>query len=153
MLNIKHFRRDVVRPVLMYLEPEIPYSLAAENLLVATAMHESQLTHLKQLGDGPARGLFQMEPATEHDNWENFLRYNRSLADKVKALSGIRAFDLIANIPYQVAQARIKYWRSPESLPAATDIEGQAELWKLVYNSPLGKGTVAQFIEHYPRGL
>lgn len=152
MLNIEQLRQYVVRPTLQHLEPEIPYSEAAENLLLATAMHESRLTYLHQIG-GPAKGLWQIEPATEKDNWDNFLRYKADLRDKVIALSGVRSLDLIGNLPYQVAMARIKYYRSPNPLPAADDIEGQAKEWKMTYNTIHGAGTVKQFIDHYPREI
>jgi len=150
MLDQKQFREYVVRPTLEYLDSEMPYSLAAENLLMGTACHESRLTYLHQVGGGPARGLFQMEPATESDIWENFLSYRKPLETKIKHLCGLRNLDLLANLPYQVAMARIKYWRSPESLPDPDDVQGMAKLWKQVYNTPLGRGTEQQFIDHYP---
>ena len=150
MLSERHFRLYVVRPTLEYLAPEIPYSLAAENLLVATATHESRLTHLIQIGGGTAKGLFQIEPSTEQDNWSSYLRYKSELREKVEALCGVRSLDLTGNLPYQVAMARIKYYRSSHPLPAEDDIKGQARIWKLVYNTIHGKGTEEQFIQHYP---
>jgi len=153
MLNIEHFRLYVVRPTLEYLAPEIPYSIEAENLLVATAVHESKLTYLVQHDDGPARGVFQIEPTTAQDNWTNFLAFNKSLREKVENLSGLRHLDLIANFPYQVAHARIKYVRDPEPLPAAADVIGQARYWKRVYNTHLGKGSVVKFIKDYPEEI
>lgn len=153
MLNVDHFRHYVVRPTLEYLAPDIPYSVAAENLLVATAVHESKLTYLVQHGDGPARGLFQIEPTTERDNWDNFLRYKKSLRDKVESLSAVRFLDLAGNLPYQVAHARIKYLRDKEPLPGANDIIKQAAYWKRVYNTHLGKGSEVQFIKNYPEEI
>lgn len=150
MLSERHFRLYVVRPTLEYLEPEIPYSKAAENLLMGTATHESRLTSLVQIGGGPAKGLFQIEPNTEQDNWDNYLRYKPDLKEKVEKLCGIRSLDLTGNLPYQVAMARIKYYRSSHPLPAADDIEGQAKIWKIVYNTVHGKGTEEKFIKHYP---
>jgi len=150
MLSERHFRLYVVRPTLEYLAPEIPYSEAAENLLVATATHESRLKYLVQNGGGPARGLFQIEPATDQDNWNNYLRYKPELKQKVERLCGVRSLDLTGNLPYQVAMARIKYYRSSSPLPAADDIKGQAREWKLVYNTIHGKGTEEEFIKHYP---
>ena len=47
MLNVEQFRLYVVRPVLNYLELG---GAAAEQLLVGTALTESKLTYLKQIG-------------------------------------------------------------------------------------------------------
>ena len=63
--------REAIREVLTYLGK---HSDSAEELLMLTCAVESQLgTYLKQI-KGPARGIFQMEPATERDCWVNFLR-------------------------------------------------------------------------------
>lgn len=150
MLDVEQYRRNVVRPTLEYLAPEIPYSLAAEALIVATAACESELVFLRQRGSGPALGLLQMEPATERDNWENFLAYNTVLRKKLISMCGVRHLDLVGNLPYQVAMARIKYYRDPRRLPSAFDKRGQAETWKRVYNTPQGAGTVERFLDHYP---
>lgn len=53
----------VVRPVLRVMSA---WSQPAEDLVMGTAAQESRLTYLRQLGGGPALGLWQMEPAT-HD--------------------------------------------------------------------------------------
>ena len=39
-------------------------SPAAQALVLGTAAQESRLQYLVQLGNGPAREIFQMEPAT-----------------------------------------------------------------------------------------
>ena len=36
------------------------YSLDAEKLLMGTAATESEFQHFRQIGGGPARGMFQM---------------------------------------------------------------------------------------------
>ena len=58
--------------------------IAAEQLLLGTAIQESLLIHRQQLGGGPALGLFQMETATHDDCWNNFLKFRKGLADKVR---------------------------------------------------------------------
>lgn len=153
MLDIKQFREFVIQPVLQYLHEYIPHTTAAENLLIGTASHESGLVYLHQIGGGPARGLFQMEPETEMCIWNNFLKYRVELRSLIDGLCSarFRDNDLRANLPYQVAMARLQYWRSPLSLPAAEDVRGLARLWKIAYNTPLGRGTEEQFIRHYPR--
>jgi hypothetical protein len=52
------------------------HSESAVNLLLGTAAQESQFgTYFRQIGGGPALGVFQMEPDTEIDIWDNYLRY------------------------------------------------------------------------------
>ena len=52
---------------------------------------------------------------------------------------------------YAAAMCRVHYRRFPEPLPEATDLPGQARLWKLRYNSPLGAGTEAEYIANYEK--
>ena len=65
-IDINQFREEVVRPVLQDLKM---YSPVAENLIMGTAAQESGFTYIKQLGGGPALGMFQVEPATTRSNF------------------------------------------------------------------------------------
>lgn len=149
-LNIPQLRACVIRPALLHLGL---YSLAAEELLVGTAVQESRLHYLRQLNDGPAMGIFQMEPATHNDIWQNYLNYRPELAIKVAALSTEKlrrdAQDMAGNLFYACAMARVHYMRVPAPLPRADDVEGMAHYWKDHYNTHQGKGTVAEFVKHY----
>ena len=155
MINPTQFRELIVRPVLQYLEPEIPYSEAAEDLLVGTAMQESLLTYVRQHNNGPALGFFQMEPATYSDLLSNYLAYRPDLDRKVCTLAAqyrhgvVPAKEMIANIPYAVAMARVHYWRAPAALPDAGDVAGMAGYYKKYFNTVLGKATENQFIRNY----
>ena len=153
-----HFRGRVVRPVLHRLGL---YSDAAENLLVGTAAQESLLgRYLVQVGGGPALGVFQMEPATHRDIWENFLAYRPELVGRIKQLlppaaaEGWRAAEgeLVTNLAYAAAMCRVHYLRRPEPLPKADDLVGLAAYWKRFYNTEAGAGTVDEFYMHYPGG-
>ena len=139
----------IIDSVLWYLDPEIPYSRRAVKLLLMTAAHESRFgTYLKQIG-GPARGVFQMEPTTEQDIWSNFLRYKRPLYTKItRVVPETSDFDQMStNLVYQIAMARVHYWRVPEPLPETT--EGCAEYWKKYYNTHKGKGSADSAIMAY----
>ena len=151
MLDVAQFREQVVRPVLQELEL---HSAAAENLLVGTAVQESRLTYLRQLGGGPALGVFQMEPATHDDIWENYLAHRPERADALRALFGPAAGDarhLTWNLGYAAAMCRLHYYRRPQALPDADDGEGLGRYWKQHYNTPLGAGTVAEFVSNYQK--
>lgn len=146
MLDVRQFRDSVVDPTLVDLGL---YSKAASNLLLGTALQESKLKWLRQLGNGPARGLFQMEPATHNDIYAHYLRYNSELEKRVLRLTAAlpsQVEQLETNLAYSCAMARVHYWRRPEPLPAAEDIEGLAGYWKRFYNTHLGAGTTEEFV-------
>jgi hypothetical protein len=63
MLNVASIRTQVIYPALNKMGM---WSEAAGELVLGTAIVESNHTYLKQHGDGPALGLWQVEPAT-HD--------------------------------------------------------------------------------------
>jgi len=130
-------------------------SESAVNLLLGTAAQESQFgTYIRQIGGGPALGVFQMEPDTEIDIWDNYLRYRSELACIVTIISGQAApspIDLEANLSYQIAMARIYYRRIPEAFPRADDVAGLARYWKQYYNTRLGSGTKEEFVRNYAK--
>ncbi|MFN7507018.1 MAG: hypothetical protein ACK5Q1_15815, partial [Limnobacter sp.] len=129
-----YFYRDTILPTLKTM------GMGGDNvaeLLLGTALVESRLTWRKQLGNGPARGLYQMEMATHDDIWNNYLSYRKSLADKVlqfKTNHKANAEDeLINNDLYATAMARVHYARVKEAIPDAGDTEGMANYWKKYY--------------------
>lgn len=149
-INAKQLRELVIRPTLKFIGH---YSQAAEELLMGTAAVESNLgEYLHQIGGGPALGIFQMEPATHDDIWKHYLQYAASLSGAVTMLTPKReAKQLIGNLYYAAAMARVHYLRDPHLLPPADDVEAQARYWKRVYNTRLGRGTEAHYIEAYNR--
>lgn len=137
-------RRKIVKPALEVIGL---WSPAAEDLMLGTALQESGLRYTHQLG-GPARGLWQMEPATHDDIWLNFLRFRSTLRDKVLTL-GSTVEELETDHAYACAMARIKYYRSPLPLPVYGDVDGYAHYWKQIYNTSGGDGTEKQFVANY----
>jgi hypothetical protein len=127
------------------------YSESAVQLLMGTSAHESLgWQYRRQLGNGPALGLFQMEPYTHDDCWVNYLNYNPVLSQKILSVSGMfspNAGALETNDVYAACMARIKYLRDPQPIPDS--LYGQAEYWKRVYNTYMGKGIVQEYINHY----
>lgn len=151
MINIDHIVTLVIRPTLIELNM---HNEAAENLMIGTALVESHLTHLRQTGGGPALGLWQMEPATHDDMWATYLNRKPDLAQRVRGLASHRyaatlvdAADMIGNLYYACAMARLKYWRVPQALPAANNIEALGYYWKQHYNTAGGKGRVGKFVK------
>ena len=145
-LDASQLRRLVIQPALSEIEL---WSPAAEELVLGTAIVESRLSFIKQLGSGPALGLWQIEPDTHRDVYDNFLDYREGLYDQVIGLSAPgQTFEenLTSNMQYGAAICRLCYYRAPEALPDEGDLQGQAAYWKRYYNTPLGAGTEGKYI-------
>ena len=151
MIDPQHFRDRVIRPTLEYLDM---WSQAAENLLIGTALVESNLSALVQDG-GPALGVYQVEPATHDDILVTYLFDKPDLDRRVCEFAGgipplaRVAEQLVVNLGYATAIARLVYWRRPEPLPDASDVEALGLYWKQHYNTRLGAGDPAEFVRRY----
>lgn len=149
-----HLREYVIVPTLTKLGL---YSESAVELLMGTAAQESHLGRYLHQINGPAIGIYQMEPATYRDIYANFLRYKDRLREKVDALrAAVGTIDpsereMHGNLYLATAMARIHYLRVPTPLPSAGDLWGLAHYWKVNYNSYLGKGTEEEFVQNYNR--
>lgn len=139
----------IIRPVLCDL---CLWSVAAENLLLGTAVQESGLRHLCQLHDHPSREFFQIKPETDAEIHENFLVLHPGLAAKIHALLAPKpshAEQLTTNLAYATAIARIVYYRCPEQLPDAQNIAALAHYWKRHFNKDEGRGSIPAFILNF----
>lgn len=155
MIYCNHIRKYIIQPTLRGIGK---YSRNAEELLLLTAAQESQLgTYLHQLDNGPAVGIYQMEPATHDDIWTHYLKYNQHLADKILQWELPRAFEesdakeMAGNMYYATAMARAFYLRFAESLPEYDDVRGMAKYYKKYWNTKLGAATVTETVENYQR--
>jgi hypothetical protein len=146
----RSFARVVIRPSLITIALWTP---AAEQLLLGTAIHESEGFRFRKQRNGPALGIFQMEPYTHDDIWKTYLHYYPTLSAQVASLlsnpKANKLYELEFNDKYAAGMARIKYARSNAPVPAVNDIPGMAAYWKRHYNTYLGKGTVKQFISDW----
>ena len=159
IINDKQELVEMVKEVCIALTGKSPPEAVA--LLMETAAAESGFNTRIQLGGGPARGLWQVEPRTAQDIFHTYLLYSQSMFNSLAKLS----FGFVMFIPYRspmwvpqleemsnllehndvfcCCMARIVYLRDPDPIPYS--IVERAAYWKRVYNTPLGKGTV----EHY----
>lgn len=161
-LDPQQLLQYVVRPTLLHIGL---HSRAAEQLLLGTALTESYLKYLRQLGGGPAIGLCQMEPATHDDIWRNYLRYKPELAARISDLATAAvitagAQEMAGNLYYAFGMCRVHYDRARVTiggkrvqlaLPAANAFGEMAHCWKQFYNTPLGAGTVAKALPHFQK--
>ena len=143
MIDPFQLTREVIRPVLQSIGL---WSENAERLVLGTACAESACgLWLVQLRDGPARGIFQMECATHDDLLINFLDFRPLLKEKIGYWTKrFEASELVGNLNYAAAMCRVQYLRAPEEIPDT--LQGQAELYKLRYNTPLGASTPEKYI-------
>jgi len=145
----KDLREVVIQPALKKLNL---WSESAENLLLGTAAQESQMgRYLRQI-NGPALGIFQMEPSDHNDIWSNYLMYRGELMSVILKLTVpnmMRTEQLCWNLRYAAAMCRIHYLRVPEPLPHADDTAGLGCYWKNHYNTHEGKGTVEEWVKNY----
>lgn len=137
-LDVGQLKREIVQPTLQAIGLD---GMAAVNLMTGIALAESRGAYLRQL-NGSALGLWEMELPTHDDCWKNFLfsTANATLRERIQALmSGeLPSIQLVSNLRYACAMARVKIFRAPAPLPAATDAAALSAYHKQFYNTALG---------------
>ena len=146
MIDPGQFHGLVIRPTL---EGIGLWSEAAGRLLLGTALVESGLTYLTQHGGGPARGVYQIEPATMRDlsrHWLAFRPAWQEALDRYDDPDQNDADELVTDLAFATAIARLHYYRVPEPLPDPENLEGLAQYWKDHFNTRAGRGRVEDFV-------
>ncbi len=157
MTTADQIRRDAVIPALQALEPVIPHTLAAENLMLGIAAHESGgFVHRVQIGGGPARGLWQMELVTFRDVYDRYLGARPVLRGKVDALwpnDGTDPWPQVeTNDIFACACARIRCFMSPAKINFdPRDVFEMSRWWSANYNTHRDPVMEAQFVANYRR--
>lgn len=129
-MNAWHFRVHVVRPVLTHLDLAGP---VAEPLLVATALAESDLAQLRSR-EGGGLGLYGITPGVRravHLRLADRPQLARPLADLMTRQPADA--QLVENLAYATAIARLVYELADAPLPAAADAATLAEHWRRYY--------------------
>ncbi len=139
MFNIKQFRELIVKSTLNDL---LMYSKNAEELMVFTCAVESLGgTYIAQV-KGPALGIYQMEPQTYNDIWQNYIMLHGNLLMRFLSSFHIVFMPpeemLIYDLRFATAMTRLFYARIKAPLPPADDVDAIWEYYKLYYNTPLG---------------
>lgn len=151
-VNQDQLLRFVINPVLEVLGKN---SAAARVLLLGTALVESGCgRYIKQFPRGPALGIYQMEAETHDDIYENWLNHRPDylhLVLKFRSPSATfsAAHEMMGNLYYATAIARINYLRIRERLPDADDAEGMARYWKAYWNTEWGAGRAQRAVVHF----
>jgi len=150
--------RDLICTVLKLFDH---YSEEAVDLLMLTAAQESHCgKYIRQLGGGPALGVFQMEYKTFQDILGNYLPRKPDMFGRVTDFmtNNNLNINLTGNLLFQIVIARVHYLRVPDPLPIRSDydeedvyIEAMARYWKRHWNTLAGAGTVQEAIDNYNR--
>ncbi|WP_312601149.1 hypothetical protein [Pseudomonas luteola] len=129
----------VIRPTLVYLDR---YSLAAEAMLLATAATQSALG--ATLETQQYHSIYRISAERHAALWDYYLARDPELASLVRGLASQHAFfgaphlELTVNLRYATAIAWLMIEESRLPLPEPDDHQGQARLWRKVFN-PRGR--------------
>lgn len=154
MMNSQQLHDYIIKPTLEYMGGNY-YSKDAAFLLLCTAAIESNCGYyIKQVG-GPALGIWQMEPATLHDIYDNCDAVSTNDHKAYKKLDRIDLFavtdtetleaGLLISPLYACAMARLKYSMDSAKLPDRHDIKAVYDYYKRIYNTPLGASNYKGF--------
>ncbi|MBF0439776.1 MAG: hypothetical protein HQL93_11725 [Magnetococcales bacterium] len=152
-IQVKQFRENVIRPALELLHMESP---TAEALMLGTAAQESRMgQYLRQVGGGPALGVFQMEPATYQDIWRNFIETHPEILQLLATRWPVKPppEQMVTDLLLAAVMCRLHYRRVKAALPQADDLAGLANYWKRYYNTPKGAGTESEFIRNWQQSV
>jgi hypothetical protein len=145
-MNAQQLLDYIIKPTLEYMSGNYN-SKNAQMLLLATAAIESKCGYYIKQINGPALGIWQMEPETRYDIWVNCDALQkdrfRTSIDMLGSCPG--ADELVASPIYACAMARLKYSMDTAPLPFYGDIYAIYEYYKRIYNTPLGASTFEKF--------
>jgi hypothetical protein len=139
-------------------------SQEAQDLMIGTCKQESNLgQYVIQVG-GPALGIYQCEPNTLIDIWNNYLAYNRLLFSKLRCIPGCEQLRidvvpnpdlLVTNHLFSSAICRVHYLRVKDSIPSRKNtsyndyINDLANYYKIHYNTPQGAAKIPMVIANF----
>ena len=146
-MNPQQLHDYIIKPTLEYMGGNY-YSKESAFLLLCTAAIESNCgEYIKQI-NGPALGVWQMEPDTHSDIWNNCDALKSVFFEEsILGMHGkYNNKPLIQSPMYACAMARLKYSMDPSPLPKYTgnpeiDLASFYKVYKRVYNTELGAST------------
>ena len=149
-MNSFQLKTLIIEPTLKIIKL---YTLSGVNILLGTAAVESDLgEYIEQVPNGQAKSIYQIEMKT-HDDTVNQIKikcpslYSKINDLKIKCLTDEE--NLIGNLYYATAIARLVYFLIKKRLPPHNDILALANYWKKYYNTEAGKGRVEDFVGKY----
>lgn len=153
-MNAQQLHDFIIKPTLSYMGDSYNTE-EARLLLLCTAAIESDCGHFIKQVNGPALGIWQMEPQTHNDIWANCDALKNEFGQIIRNLapiySNLTDNDLIDSPKYACAMARLKYSMDPHALPkynggTALDLDMFYRYYKRVYNTHLGASTFQKWL-------
>ena len=155
MIEPAQLQKEIILPALYRLSDWTNKHMCdthAIMLLMGTCAQESQMgRYLKQI-NGPACGIYQMEPKTYLDVWNRSMIRFPELKIHLSSVYGGGQFTyhrLVEDLSYATIFCRLFYYLIPKSLPSAYDVNAIGNFWKTYYNTKHGKGTVEEFVKNF----
>lgn len=154
-MELNHVRRSIIEPALSLL-PARMNSPQAMAMLLGIGLQESHFEYRRQLGNGPARGLWQMERG---GGVHGVLTHkaSKSLAAVICADHGVEPTEQAVweaiehDDELAAAMARLLLWTDPQPLPALGDAAGSWALYARVWRP--GRPRPAEWPANYLRAV
>jgi len=126
-------------------------SESAKVLMLMIAAHESGgFVHTRQIGGGPAKSYWQIEPETHEDVLDYCQRKYPEVAKfMVYTCNGDYLTALETNPYYGALVTRMRLWIKPEPLPDVCDLASLSEYAKQHWNTYLGKAEPEDYLKAY----
>jgi len=152
MFKPDQLREMIIKPALQDLSM---YSEGAVDLMMFTCAVESDGgTYFHQL-NGPALGIYQMEPETYNDIWQNYIKHNSRILMIMLSnfdCHGMPSEDrMVYDLRFATAMCRLHYSRHAEIIPNNT--EQIWEYYKKYYNTEKGAAVKTEALGKYYKFL
>lgn len=149
MFNITQFREFIVLPTLGDLQI---HTKELEELLIFTCATESQGgTYVHQI-QGPALGIYQMQPATYSDLWSAYIIRKPDIVNLLALNFGVSRVPhpslLVTDLRLATAICAL-YYKWKNARPASTSTEDLWAVYKPLYNTEKGKAEKDASIKLY----
>lgn len=150
-ISSQEFLQHVIRPTLHQLGTQ---SANAEQLLLATALHQSGLG--QQLQQNHGIGLYAISPELHTEVWDQHIAFDPDLASQIRGMASQHEFpkaphsELLINLRYATAIAWLVYRHRGVNIPDASDPVTLALCWQKGFlGHPASARELAEFICHY----
>jgi hypothetical protein len=149
-MDAQQLHDHIIKPTLQYMGGNYD-SKDARFLLLCTAAIESKCGYYIKQINGPALGVWQMEPATLrsiyfHCDALKVESFDEKLGKLAYPTNEFRINKSVLLSPMSAcAMARLKYSMDKAPLPDHHDIKAVYDYYKRIYNTPAGASTYEKF--------